>query len=367
MIFPNFGGPFVITHYEPQITNITFITRMLTKKMKKYALGALLALSWLMACITAGAQSSSLAMHKPARNLVWPEKIEREISFLTDSICDGRATGTAGNAEAASWIARKFNGAGLMKFGPSWGRSLVTENNTTGHNIIGFLPGSSVLHPEKYVIIGAHYDHIGTIDGRLYPGADANASGVVTLTSLAEMLSMTHSIGKRYTCNVIFVAFDGKEMGMAGSQDLWNMIRDKELTDPVSGKVITKDKIALMVNIDQIGSSLSPLNEGREDYLIMLDGSLRRSSYKDVLKSCNTMYGFDMDLGFSYYGSENFTKLFYRLSDQKIFADNRIPAVMFTSGITMNNNKPWDNTASLNMNVLHKRIYLIYHWLIMTI
>ncbi len=366
MFFPNFGGSNDITLLS-QTTNIINITRMQTKKVKKYAFQTLVAVLCLFTFETAGAQNSRLALHMPARNLVRPEKLEREISFLTDSLCDGRSTGTAGNMEAAAWVARKFQTAGLLKFGEGWGKSLITENKTVAHNILGFLPGSSKAHPDRYVIVGAHHDNIGSIDGRMYPGADANASGVVAMTSVAEMLAMTRSIGKSFTCNVIFAAFDGKEMGMAGSRELWNMIRDGRLTDPVSGRKITKDKVVLMVNIDQIGSSLSPLNEGREDYLIMLDGSMRRSSYKDVLNSCNTMYDINLDLGFSYYGSENFTKLFYRLSDQKVFAENRIPAIMFTSGITMNNNKPWDKVESLNMKVLHKRIYLMYHWLIMTL
>ncbi len=340
---------------------------MLAKKMKKYAFQALMAFICLLTYAAADAQSTRMALHTPARNLVWPEKLELEISFLADSLCGGRSTGTGGNFEAGAWIVRKFRTAGLMPFEGRWGKSIITENSTVGHNILGFLPGSSKSHPEEYVIVGAHYDNLGTIDGRMYPGADANASGVVSLTSLAEMLAMTRSIGKSYTCNVIFAAFDAKEMNMAGSQALWNMINEGRLTDPVSGKVITKDKIALMVNIDQVGSTLSPLNENRADYLIMLDGNMRRSSYKDVLNSCNAMYDINLDLGFTYYGSENFTKLFYRLSDQKVFVDNRIPAVMFTSGITMNNNKPWDRVATLDMDVLHKRIYLMYHWLIMTL
>jgi hypothetical protein len=82
-----------------------------------------------------------------------------------------------------------------------------------------------------------------------------------------------------------------------------------------------------------------------------------------MLKVCNDSYDIGLDLGFTYYGSENFTKLFYRLSDQNVFAENRIPAVMFTSGITLNNNKPRDTVSTLNMEVLQKRIYLIYHWI----
>lgn len=340
---------------------------MQTKNRKKHINPLVTFLIGLVMCVTADAQSSRMALHIPARNLITAEKIEREVSFLADSICQGRSTGTRGSIEAASWIARKFKDTGLLRFGDSWGKAIITPNGTIGHNIIGFLPGSGKEHHDRYIIIGAHYDHLGIVDDRFYPGADSNASGVVALTSLAEMLSMTRSIGKTYGSNVIFAAFDGKEMDMAGSRGLWDMISSGKLTDPVSGKAITADKIVLMVNIDQIGSSLAPLNNGRDDYIIMLDGKTGRTSYKDLLQSCNTMYEINMDLGFTYYGSDNFTKLFYRLSDQNVFADNRIPAIMFTSGITMNNNKPWDRAKTLNMEILHKRINLIYHWAVMVL
>ena len=95
----------------------------------------------------------------------------------------------------------------------------------------------------------------------------------------------------------------------------------------------------------------------------MLGNPNIKRAYNDMLTVCNESYDLDMDLGFTDYGSENFTRLFYRLSDQKVFADNRIPAVMFTSGITMNHNKPKDTAGTLDMDVLQKRVYLIYHWI----
>lgn len=336
---------------------------MQTKNIKKYIISFTFSVTALLFCLAADAQSSRLTMHRPARNRITQEQLGREVSFLSDSLCGGRATGTRGSAEAAFWVARKFAGTGLMKINDSWSKRVVTENGTPGHNIVGFLPGSAKTHPDSYVIVGAHYDHLGTVNGRFFPGADANASGVAAMTAVADMLATTRSIGRSFSSNIIFVAFDGKEMNMAGSQSLWDMISAGELTDPVNGKKITKDKIAFMVNIDQIGSTLSPLNEGREDYIIMLGNPNIKRAYNDMLTVCNESYGLGMDLGFTYYGSENFTKLFYRLSDQRIFADNRIPAVMFTSGITMNNNKPKDTADTLNMEVLLKRVYLIYHWI----
>lgn len=336
---------------------------MQAKKVKKYTKMAAAVLSALFICAFAHGQNAWLTMHVPARNTITPERLETHVGFLSDSLCQGRGLGTPGGSEAASWIARRFEHIGLQKTGGSWGRSFKTADGQTGHNIIGILYGSKRIPSDRYVIVGAHFDHLGILNGKIYHGADANASGAVAMTSIAEMLATTISIGRNYSHNVIFVGFDGKEMSMAGSQALWDMIRRGELKDPVSGRSITRDKIAFMVNIDQIGSTMSPLNEGRNDFLIMLGGSsIRRQGY-EILKNCNSLYDLNMDISDTYYGSENFTKIFYRLSDQKVFVDNRIPAVMFTSGITMNTNKTWDKVETLDMEVMQKRIYLMYHWI----
>lgn len=336
---------------------------MQAKKVKKYTKMAAAVLSALFICAFAHGQNAWLTMHVPARNTITPERLETHVGFLSDSLCQGRGLGTPGGSEAASWIARRFEHIGLQKTGGSWSRSFKTADGQTGHNIIGILYGSKRIPSDRYVIVGAHFDHLGILNGKIYHGADANASGAVAMTSIAEMLATTISIGRNYSHNVIFVGFDGKEMSMAGSQALWDMIRRGELKDPLSGRSITRDKIAFMVNIDQIGSTMSPLNEGRNDFLIMLGGSsIRRQGY-EILKNCNSLYDLNMDISDTYYGSENFTKIFYRLSDQKVFVDNRIPAVMFTSGITMNTNKTWDKVETLDMEVLQKRIYLMYHWI----
>ncbi len=56
-------------------------------------------------------------------------------------------------------------------------------------------------------------------------------------------------------------------------------------------------------------------------------------------------------------------RIFYTLSDQRVFIENGVPAVLFTSGITMNNNKTYDSADTLDYNVLRKRIILIFHWI----
>lgn len=314
-------------------------------------------------CVQTRGQGGSGSSSSAARNLIWESKLYRHIEFLSDTLCQGRATGTRGSIETAFWIEREFRDAGLMKFDSTFTKRIYAGQGLLGRNIIGFLPGSIKNPKGKYIIVGAHFDHIGQLNRITYPGADSNASGTVALTSLAEMFSMMRTLGKSYDSNIIFVAFDAKELSMAGSRSFWNMIADGSLIDPVSGKVITPKDIRLMVNIDQIGSSLSPLNEGRNDYMIMLGNHSLKPFERELLSYCNRSSGLHMDLDFTYYGSKNFTDIFYRLSDQRIFIDNRIPAVLFTSGITMNTNRTRDTADTLDYEVFKKRIYLIFDWL----
>lgn len=311
----------------------------------------------------ASAQNAAAREHQGARKLVTKAVLQERLDFLCDSLCEGRGCGQHGGGVAAVWLTREFERMGLMKIGDSYGHAAPLKNGKYGRNIIGMLPGSKATSRNRYVIVGAHYDHIGTLDGKIYPGADANASGTTALLSLIEMLSEYKDSGKTHDRNVIFVAFDAKELDMAGSKAMWRMVENGQLIDPQSGETITKDKISLMVNIDQIGCTMSPLSSGRKDYMIMLGNHTLKSSAQDMIGFCNRTYAIDMDIDLTYYGSKNFTKMFYRLSDQRIFIDNGIPAVLFTSGITMNTNKTRDTAQTIDLEILRKRIYLIYHWL----
>lgn len=298
-----------------------------------------------------------------AKNMIWEEKLAKEIGFLADTLCKGRGTGTKGSVEAARWITEKFKRTGMYRFGDTYVKHVWTGKGVVGHNIMGMVPGSLKSPCDRYIVIGAHYDHIGQLNGKVYPGADANASGVVAMASLSEMFTVLRMLGKSLGHSLIFVAFDAKELDMAGSQAFWRMIQEGDLKDPLSGRKITADKIDLMVNIDQIGSTLSPLSKDRDDFMIMLGEHSLPHKKRGLLEECNRRYGIGMELDLTYYGSENFTRIFYRLSDQKVFVDNGIPAVMFTSGITMNTNKTRDTAASLDMKILRKRIFLIFHWI----
>ncbi|MCQ2136473.1 MAG: M28 family peptidase, partial [Bacteroidales bacterium] len=295
-------------------------------------------------------------------NVVWPAKLERQIGFLSSDICQGRATGTRGSTEAAFWIAREFKNNGLLPIDGSYCKHFYPGKGLVGHNVIGMMPGSKKSPKDTYVIVCAHFDGLGTIDGTMYPGADSNASGVAAMISMSEMFSIAKTMGRSFNSNIIFVALDAKGISLGGANELWKKIDKGEYHDPLSGKVINSQNVKMLVNIDQIGSSLSPLKSKREDYLIMLGVNSLTQRQKEITGQINTLYGTGLELAYSYYGSDKFTEIFYKkVSDQKPFVEHHKSAVMFTSGITMNNNKTSDTVSSLNLDVLRRRIIFIYH------
>lgn len=296
-------------------------------------------------------------------NIVTENTLGRQIEFLTDTLCEGRATGSRGAVETAFWIERQFAGLGILPFGESYSRSFIAHDGRIGRNLIGLLPSGGKKSAKPYIIIAAHYDGLGILDGAMYPGADSNASGVAAMLGSASMIGAMMRYGKVYGKNIIFVALDGKHLNMRGAQELWNTVSGGSLKDPASGTTITADDIMLMVNLDQIGSSMAPLHEGNGEYLIMLSDA-RSDFYRSSLTSMNSKYKIGLDLGFDYYGSRDFTRLFYSVvSEQKVFIEHGKPAVMFTSGITMNNNKTRDTASTLDLGVLKKRVWLLFHWL----
>ena len=285
-----------------------------------------------------------------------PERISGQLHFLTDSLCEGRATGSRGGALAGMWIAKEFGRIGLSQTDSTWFRGFTAPSGEKGRNIIGLQGGSVRTSARRYVIVAAHYDHIGTLGKVLYPGADSNASGVVALLQLAEALH-----GASISRSILFVALDAKEHGMGGSKELVRLLREGRLTDPETGCKISLRSIDMMVNIDQVGGTAEPLASGRKDYLMML--SEESTGHRKDLIAVNSA-GPKLDISFSYYGSRDFTNLFYRkAADQKAFLEAGVPAVMFTSGITMYNNKPLDRPDVIDCDVLAQRIHLMHLYL----
>ena len=282
--------------------------------------------------------------------IVYQAKQERLMTWLAHDMNHGRATGTRDAARVARYIETHFRQYGLEPFCEgSFYQPLLADSasGTVGRNVIGFVP--SAVPSDEYVLITAHYDHLGVLDGNIYNGADDNASGVTVLLNLADMFGTMKKTRTGPDKNIIFAALDAKELNMAGSKHF------------VDHLIIGKDSIICAINIDQIGTVIEPVHEADTNFVIVLGEQTLRRQDRGLIDMCNRYYNIGLDIDHTFYGSENFTRLFYQLSDQIVFHEAGIPALVFTSGFHRHTYKTTDDPDIISYPVMKKRTLLIFY------
>ena len=270
------------------------------------------------------------------------------IAFLADDACKGRASGTEGCATAAGYIVRQFRDAGLNPLDWVYTQSFRYRDSITLRNVVGVL--NATRPTDEYIVIMAHYDHLGELGGTIYNGADDNASGVAALISLARMFKALQNDGLGPQKNLVFVALDGKELDSAGSRYLADNLN------------IPRKKVTCVLNIDIFGSDLVPVWRNRY-YLIALGEESLPYRYQGFLQGICTRPGSKMDLDLSFYGSRDFTRMMYRSGDHAVFAERGYPALFLTSGFHEHTYKATDDPQIINYAVLQRRTVVLFHFI----
>lgn len=177
---------------------------------------------------------------------VLKDRLEKHVYTLADDSMAGRKAGSVYAAEAAGYIASEFEKAGVQPyfngtyFQVFYPDMLIGKSKNACKNVVGIIPGNDHEFRDEYIVVGAHYDHIGTdgSKGDIYNGADDNASGVAALIELGRQLSDNRALLRR---SVILVAFDAEESGLHGSRYFLNNVN------------IPEKRIKLMFSIDMVG------------------------------------------------------------------------------------------------------------------
>ncbi len=181
--------------------------------------------------------------------------IRRHVEFLSSDNLEGRGTGSLGNDSAAVYIAKRFRELQLSEQYPGFLQKFEARAAQDAHlgrtapratqNVVGLLPGRDPVLRNEYIVIGAHYDHLGrssasaldpAANDAIRNGADDNASGTAAVLELARLLA-SHPLKR----SVLFVAFSGEELGLLGSQ--WF----------VDHPPVPLDRIVTMLNFDMVG------------------------------------------------------------------------------------------------------------------
>jgi hypothetical protein len=162
------------------------------------------------------------------------------VSALADDSMKGRGSGSADELKAAGYIRVEFERYGLVPFPDhEWLQPVPGRSQ----NVIGIVPGNGAL-ADQWVILGAHYDHVGVRDGLIYNGADDNASGTAGVLELARTFARHAAeggFGGKDRRSVMFIGFGAEEIGLEGSCSF------------ARGPLMPASTIIAMLNLDMIG------------------------------------------------------------------------------------------------------------------
>jgi Zn-dependent M28 family amino/carboxypeptidase len=163
-----------------------------------------LALPALALCAACGAFAADLPQLDRAQLL-------DDVRTLASPAMEGRGAGSEGGAKARAYLIRRLHAAGVTPLGAAYEEPFSYGGGKSGVNLVGTIAGSD---PEaKIIVLSAHYDHLGIRNGKMYPGADDNASGVAALLQAAAWFR-THQ--PRHT--LLIALFDAEEAGLRGSE-----------------------------------------------------------------------------------------------------------------------------------------------------
>jgi hypothetical protein len=205
----------------------------------------------------------------------------------------------------------------------------ISYSKKQSNNIVGILEGNDEILKHEFVVVGAHYDHLGIggiLSGSRMPdtiavhnGADDNASGVAGIIELARVLSELKDTLKR---SIIFVSFGAEELGLIGSKFF------------VDDDFMETHKVISMINFDMIGR----LNYEEANFRV--EGVGTALEFPDLVFDCKQ----DDNL------SVTFKPQGIASTDHARFYMKKIPVLFFTTGLHEEYHTPMDDADKINFS-----------------
>lgn len=263
------------------------------------------------------------------------DRIEKDVFVLASDSLMGRGAGTIYGDKASKYIFVRFIENGMEP------RYQSINKATTEKNIYAVIEGSDPKLRNEFIIMGAHYDHLGykvknksgNLDTIVYNGADDNASGTSLILELGRMVTQNKEKFKR---SIIIIAFDSEETGLNGSQ---YFVNSKEIYNGIP----IVDNTKLMMSLDMVGwlkesNQLSIIGVG------MLD------NYSQYFANVGV-------IGINRIKFKDFSRSIFTGSDHLPFIKRNIPSLHVTTGIKSPYHKPEDDADLIDcegiLNITH--------------
>ena len=187
-------------------------------------------------------------------NFAKQENVSNTLKFLASDENEGRDSGSKGIEKASIFLENMMKENNIKPYFKTY-RDTLSKFNQPAYNIVGHIEGNDPKLKNEYVIIGAHYDHIGKIAAvngdEIANGANDNASGSTAVTEVMKYFAK-YKTNKR---SLIFVFFSAEEKGLLGSKHLAKKLKDGNLD------------LYVMFNFEMIGVPMQ-----NKDFLLYLTG-----------------------------------------------------------------------------------------------
>lgn len=272
-----------------------------------------------------------------------PTGIQMDVSFIGSARQEGRAVGSAGSNRAAEYIVQLYKslslpgafrascGVSAAACGDGFYQPFTRPNAKNAKNIGVIIEGSDPLVRGEYIVVGAHYDHVGrsatlSLDpeknDEIRPGADDNASGTAAVMELGRRLA-AHPPRR----SVVLVHFDAEELGLVGSSVF------------VAAPPVVRARIKFMLNLDMVGRLRDGGLEIDKSTLVFDDPPLLAvvDSAANALNIRHT-----------------FTKDIEGRSDHANFRQSDISAIAFFTGFHRDYHRATDVVAKLDVRGIGK-------------
>ncbi len=249
-----------------------------------------------------------------------------DLAALSADSMEGREAGTPGGERARAFLVEGFKTAGLTPLGGTYLHPvpLPLRGGTfsrTGANVVGLLAGTR--RPARYVVLSAHYDHIGVRNGVVFNGANDNASGTAARLAIAR-----HFAARPPAHSLLFVAFDAEEIGLVGARAF------------VASPPVEASAIALNLNVDMIGRETA-------DRLFVV-GTRLQPSLKPLVERVAARAPLKLVMGHDDPGNrrDDWT----RDSDHYAFIEAGIPALLFSVEDTAQHHESTDDFETMTID-----------------
>ncbi|WP_034042477.1 M28 family metallopeptidase [Wocania ichthyoenteri] len=183
-------------------------------------------------------------------------ELKEHLLFLTSEKNAGRYSGGKANKRVVKYLKKEFKKISIMPFDLGYkqpfkarlrvSKGIAKKPVVKTCNVVGFIEGNDTVLKNEYIVLGAHYDHLGLggpssksdKKNTIHYGADDNASGTAALLEIAEKIESQKHLLKR---SIIFIAFGAEEQGLLGSKYF------------VENPLVPLSQIKLMINMDMVG------------------------------------------------------------------------------------------------------------------